>query len=36
MKLMNNGNRTTEIIAKNWAVHSVIRNLEYAERNLCK
>ena len=29
-----NGNRTTEIIAKNWAVQSIIRKLEYAEKNL--
>ena len=28
------GNRTTEIIAKNWAVQSIIRKLEYAEKNL--
>ena len=29
-----NGNRTTETIAKNWAVQSIIRKLEYAEKNL--
>lgn len=29
-----NGNRTTETIAKNWAVQSVIRKLECAEKNL--
>ena len=28
--------KTTERIAKNWAVHSVIRDLEYIERYLCE
>ena len=28
--------KTTERIAKNWAVHSVIRDLEFIERYLCE